>query len=176
MFAQQVFTLHLAHFFLGAGLYLLAELEYFQLVSKITAEIFQLGANGIEFEQFLTQFQLHLHEGGYDIDDLARLFEIERGGGYPFRDVLYKGNQALEVADDIAFNSLCLFVVFLHIRFERHVGGKVRFLLRKLADVYALQALDNNLDCAIGHADHTSNTRDGAYPVDIVGSCLLCLG
>ncbi len=45
LLAQQVFALHLAHFFLGAGLNFFAEFENFQFVAQETTEVFELGAH-----------------------------------------------------------------------------------------------------------------------------------
>src|SRR5438132_3446395 len=145
-------------------------------MTQETAQVFQFGTYRIEFKQILTEFQLHLHEGSDDIDDLARLFQVKYRSRNPFRHVLNKGNQALEVTDYIALDSLRLVVLFLRIRLEGNVGRKIGLFLRELADSYPLQALDNNLNRTIGHADHTSNTRDRTNSEDIIWPCLLYLG
>src|SRR6266849_9881410 len=145
-------------------------------MAQETTQVFQLGTYRVEFKQLLTEFQFHLHEGGDDIDDLARFFQVQCSSGNTFRHVLDKGNQALEVTDYIALNSLCLVVHFLRIRPDGNVSRKIGLFLGKFANIYTLQALDNYLNRAIVHADHTSNTRYRTNFEDIILPCLLDLG
>src|SRR5947208_943168 len=128
-------------------------------MAQETAQVFQLGSYRVKFKQLLTEFQLHLHEGGDDIDDLARFFQVQCSSGNTFRHVLDKGNQALEVTDHVALDSLCLVVHFLHIRLESNVSYKIGLFLGKFADCHTLQTLDDNLNRTIGHADHTGHAR-----------------
>ncbi len=117
-----------------------------------------------------------MHKGGDDVNDLARLFQVERGGGDPFGYVLHQRDEALEVADDVALDRFGFVVLLLQIRLERDMRGEVRLLLRELADGYTLKPLHDNLDGTIGHAYHTRNARDSTHAEDVVGSCLFGLG
>src|SRR5712691_3739639 len=142
---------------------------------QVTAQAFQLGTHRVKFKQLLAEFQFHLHEGGNDINDLASLFQVQSSGGNSFRDVLYQRNKPLEVTDHVAFDGFGLFVILLRIRFQRNVRGKIGFFLRKFADSYALKPLDYDLNGAIGHTNHTSDTRYRAYFKDVGRSSLLYL-
>src|SRR5215470_16708234 len=140
---------------------------------KEAAQAFQLVAYRVEFKQFLPQFQFHLYESGNDVDDLAWLFQVERGRRDTFRHILHKRNQTLEVADHIALNRLGFIVLFLDIRLRGDMCNKVRFLLRKFADGYTFQALHDNLNGAIWHAYHAGDTRDGPNFEDVIWAGLL---
>src|SRR5436305_9279148 len=107
-------------------------------MTEVTTQIYQLSTYRVEFKQLLTECQIHLHEGGDDIDDLARFFQVQCSSGNTFRYVLDKGNQALEVIDYIALNSLCLVVDFLRIRPDGNVSRKIGLFLGKFANIYTL--------------------------------------
>src|SRR6266581_7036796 len=114
-----------------------------------TTQLFQLGAHRVQLEQILTQFQIHLYEGGNDVDDLARFFQVKRGCCNPFRYILHKRYQSLKKANHVALDSLCFVVLFVYIWLESDMGSKVGLLLRKFANSHPLQALYNNLNGTI---------------------------
>ncbi len=144
-------------------------------MGQVATEILQLGTYGVKFEELLAQFQIHLHEGGDDVDDLTSFFQVQGRGSYAFGHILDKGDQALEVTDDVALNGFGLVIILLRIRFKGDMGCKVGLFLGKLANSYALQALDNDLNSAIGHADHASDTRNCADSENVPGTRLFYL-
>src|SRR6266487_3441901 len=142
-------------------------------MSQVTAQIFELGTHGVEFKQFLAQFEFHLHESGNDIDHLAWLFEIESGSRDAFGNILNKGNKTLEVLNDIAFDSFSFIVVFLDIGFDSGMSDQIGLFLGKFTDGDPFQTLDNNLYGIVRHAQHTSYTSDCAYLEDVLCPGLL---
>src|SRR6266568_1336237 len=142
-------------------------------MSQIATQIFQLGTHGVEFKQFLAQFEFHLHESGDHVDDLAWLFQIESGSRDAFRDILNKGDETLEVLNDIAFDGFGLIVVFLGIGFNGDMSDQIRLFLGKFTDGDPFETLDNNLYGIVRHAQHTSYTSDCAYLEDVLCPGLL---
>src|SRR5437763_16739533 len=120
-------------------------------MAQETTQVFQLGTYRIEFKQLLTEFQFHLHEGSDDIDDLARLFQVQCSSSNTFRHVLDKCNQALEVTDYTALNSLRLVVHFLRVRPDGNVSCKIGLFLGKFTNIHTLPPLNDYLNRAIRH-------------------------
>ncbi len=133
-----------------------------------TTQVFQLGTHRIKFKQLLPQFQVHLHECGNDVYNLAWFFQVKRGSCHAFWHILHKRNQSLEVANHVALDSLGCIVLFLDVRLQGDMRSKVRILLGKFADCHTLQALHDNLNGAVGHAYHAGDTRNGTNFEDVI--------
>src|SRR6266568_5408929 len=123
-----------------------------------TTQVFQFSMYRVQLEQFLTQFQFHLYKGGNDIDDLACFLQVKSCSRDPFRHILHKRYESLEIADYIALDSLGFVVLFLYIWLESDASNKIGFLLRKFANCHSLQTLHYNLNGAIWHTYHAGDT------------------
>ena len=102
LFAQEVLALHLFHTGLRFGLDLAAQLQHLQFLAQQGHQMAQLAFQRVDLQQVLRLAQFNAHVGGDGVDQLQRVFHIQRGRNEFARDAGHHLGHARELIDYVA--------------------------------------------------------------------------
>ena len=168
LLAQVEIALHLLHLAHGLGLDLAAQLQNLQLLGQQRAQLAQLLADAVDLQQFLRGVDLQPQAGSDQIDQLARVLDVDRGHLQLFGQVRHQVDELTELLLRIARQCLQLHRVLQQVRHLDHIGPQVGLHLGIIFNPDALQTLDDQAHSAIRRAQHAMDYSQGADVEDLV--------
>ena len=175
LLAQVEIALHLLHLAHGLGLYLAAQLQDLQLLGQQGAELAQLLGDAVQLQQLLGDLDVQAQAGGDQVDQLARVLDVERSHLQLFWQMRDQVDELAELLLGIAHHRFQLDVVLENVGHLNHIGAQVGLHLGVILDPDALQALDDQAHRAIGCAQHAMHHGQGADLEDLFGVGLFLL-
>ena len=171
LLAQEVLALVLADFRLHLRLDLRAELEDLELLDQQAVERIHPRPDVERLQDLL------LHRGperrqarGDEVGELAGIRDVAGERLQVIREQRRQGNDALEVALDVALERVDLEVVLVAQQFVRlaHGGAQVGAGLHHSLELDAAEALDDQPQAAVGQLEHLVNVRRRADRIEVV--------